>query len=169
MLQLLSLWARHTNTTTATASNIKKPVPYNQSLQVHTTSSDLKFRVHFDCCRMLLLQSTCIVIMCDHLCVHVHMHTLYMWNIQSHVYTVYSLLSLPFSSYVSYVRVVCCIRVYVCACMYISMYVHLHVCITTCAHAVVEVVPHLNSVLSRMVTQLGAIRHENMQWVFSYG
>jgi hypothetical protein len=33
---------------------------------------------------------------------------------------------------------------------------------------VVEVVPHLNAVLSRMVIQLGAIKHENMQWVFSY-
>jgi hypothetical protein len=33
---------------------------------------------------------------------------------------------------------------------------------------VVEVVPQLNAVLSRMITQLGAIKHENMQWVFSY-
>ena len=32
-----------------------------------------------------------------------------------------------------------------------------------------EVVPHLTAVLSRMITQLGAIKHENMQWVFSYG
>jgi hypothetical protein len=33
---------------------------------------------------------------------------------------------------------------------------------------VVEVVPHLSAVLSRMITQLGAIKHDNMQWVFSY-
>ena len=44
------------------------------------------------------------------------------------------------------------------------MYAHLAL-----ISAVVEVVPHLNAVLSRMITQLGAIKHENMQWVFSYG
>lgn len=36
-------------------------------------------------------------------------------------------------------------------------------------YLVVEVVPQLTAVLSRMITQLGAIKHENMQWVFSYG
>ena len=59
--------------------------------------------------------------------------------------------------------------------MYMYMYIHLHDMFMYCtlfSHdccAVVEVVPHLNAVLSRMITQLGAIKHENMQWVFSYG
>ena len=47
------------------------------------------------------------------------------------------------------------------------MYVHVLVSACTVS-AVVEVVPHLSAVLARMITQLGAIKHENMQWVFSY-
>ena len=51
--------------------------------------------------------------------------------------------------------------------LYLIMY-NVHTC-SLHNYAVVEVVPHLNAVLSRMVIQLGAIKHENMQWVFSYG
>lgn len=54
-----------------------------------------------------------------------------------------------------------------CVYRYKNTATYVHVCNNV--FAVVEVVPHLNSVLSRMITQLGAIKHENMQWVFSYG
>ena len=53
--------------------------------------------------------------------------------------------------------VVCCVNVPL----------NSHVFIKWCMYwlsAVVEVVPQLNAVLSRMITQLGAIKHENMQW-----
>lgn len=38
-----------------------------------------------------------------------------------------------------------------------------------CIAVVVEVVPMLGTVLSRMIPMLGACKHENMQWVFAYG
>ena len=51
---------------------------------------------------------------------------------------------------------------------HLQYYAHEYTVGFTCS-LVVEVVPQLNAVLSRMITQLGAIKHENMQWVFSYG